>query len=93
MQARPFFIFKGNVEKPSDSPVRETPMPRYYVRLEPQGITDKDGEELPGPEAAKRLAERVAQDLAKHREELPYQSLVVIDERGEVVHEKALMLH
>jgi hypothetical protein len=69
-------------------------MPRYYLRIEPQGIIDEDGEELPGVEAAKRLADRVADDLTKNRDpDQPYQLVVVTDESGQVVHEKPLVLH
>jgi Domain of unknown function (DUF6894) len=69
-------------------------MPKYYIHLEPHGFSDEEGEELAGPEAAKQFAERVAQDLTRNRhEELPYQRLFVTDERGQVVHERPLVLH
>jgi hypothetical protein len=68
-------------------------MPRYYVQLEPHGFKDEDGEELPGLDAAKRMADDVAADLMRNREkDAPYQSVVVTDITGAVVYEAPLVL-
>jgi hypothetical protein len=69
-------------------------MPRYYVRLEPQRIRDEEGEELPEPDVARRLARSVAADLIRNSEnELPYQRLVISDVTGAVICETPLVLH
>jgi len=69
-------------------------MPRYYMRLEPSGFEDVEGEELPGPEAAKRLAKEVALDLINHPQSEPWQHLIVVrDETGTIIHEQPLILH
>jgi hypothetical protein len=69
-------------------------MPRYYVHLEPHGLKDDEGEELPGPAAAKALAKQVADDLIRNRdEELPYQRILVTDVTGAVIYEAPLVLH
>ena len=69
-------------------------MPVYFVRLEPHGLKDEEGEELSGPRAAKALGKRVADELMRNRdEELPYQRIVVTDAKGAVVYEAPLVLH
>jgi len=67
-------------------------MPKYYVRLEPGGAKDVDGEWLPDPEAAKKLIEAMAADLTQNGEaDLPYRRIVIRDESGAIVAEKPLL--
>jgi hypothetical protein len=74
--------------------LKEQRMPRYYIRLEPQAIGDNEGEELPNPEAARQVAEAMAADLTRNRDEqVPYQQLIVSDAAGAIVYEAALVLH
>ncbi len=69
-------------------------MPRYYMRLEPSGFEDVVGEELSGPDAAKRRAEKIALDLTKKPQSEPWQHLILVkDETGKIIHEQPLILH
>ena len=70
-------------------------MPRYFVRLEPNGFEDEEGEELPGPSAAEQLADNVLVDLLKNRTkgEFECQRLIVKDEEGNVICERGIVLH
>jgi hypothetical protein len=68
-------------------------MPKYYVELEPGGAKDEDGEWLPGPSAAKRLIEAMAEELTKNHRDVRYERIVVKNEDGEIVHETPLVTH
>ncbi len=67
-------------------------MPRYYLRLEPGGAADPDGEELASLEVAKEFAEGIAREITRDQDR-SFQSLVMIDETGKVVYEAPLVLH
>ena len=68
-------------------------MPKFYVRLEPDGPPDEKGENLPNREAAERLADAIAFDLALSPLSGPYQRVVITDECGGVVCERPLVTH
>lgn len=69
-------------------------MPRYYLRLEPSGIEDVDGSDLPGPQDAIELAEAVAEDMAQNWKSHPPQHLILVkDETGAIIYERPLILH
>lgn len=68
-------------------------MPKFYVRLEPNGPPDEEGENLPNRDAAERLADAIAFDLALGPLTGPYQRVVITDENGEVVCERPLVTH
>jgi hypothetical protein len=69
-------------------------MPKYHLRVEPSGIEDTDGAELPGPRAAKQLAEAIAEDIAKSWQWDPRQHLVLVkDESGKIIYERPIILH
>jgi hypothetical protein len=69
-------------------------MTMYYVHLEPDGLRDEEGEDLPNVQAAIQLGERVAADLIRNREEAsPYLMVVVTDVTGAIVCEAPLTLH
>ncbi len=68
-------------------------MPRYYLRAEPNGESDPDGEELSGPQAARSFCDALARELRGAQGCQSLQTLVIRDEQGIVVHESPLVLH
>ena len=68
-------------------------MPKYFVRLEPNGAVDTEGEELPDQNAVSRLADAIAFDLRASSTSGAYQRLVIVDEQGKVVCERPIVTH
>ncbi len=68
-------------------------MPRYYLRVEPNGAYDADGEELSGPEAARSFCDALAHEMRRNPDDASFQRLLIKDEHGAIVHEAPLVLH
>jgi hypothetical protein len=84
----------GQARESSSEIGREYAMPKYFLRLEPSGVEDTAGAELPGPRAAKQLAEAIAEDIAKSWKSHPPQHLVLVkDESGKIICEWPIILH
>jgi hypothetical protein len=69
---------------------QESVMPRYFfnTRIGDETIPDPEGEELRGPDQAWRLAKAMIVDLLREEGDHPdllTASLIVTDEKGEVV--------
>ena len=65
-------------------------MPRYFFRVEPAGVTDPDGEELPGPAAAQEMARLMARELSTGKVPTSADRIVVSDEAGNVIHDQPM---
>jgi len=95
MQTRPLAI------QPEEDPPRrplspvelETNMPKYYVRLEPDGPAAKASEDLLNDDAAARLVDAIAGDLTRTKLSSPYQRVIITNERGDTICERMLVSH
>ena len=63
---------------------------RYFFHISPGRPSDEDGEELVGDDEARSLAHQMALEMVRHHPPRADERIVVIDERGDVVHEELL---
>jgi hypothetical protein len=67
-------------------------MPLYFFHLQGSGVRDLEGQEFPDDEAARQEAKAVARDLARNRNVVSTERLIVRNAEGKIVHEKPLQV-
>ena len=63
---------------------------RYFFHISPGLPSDEDGEELEGIEQARSVAHQMALEMVRQHPPRADERILVIDERGDVVHEEFL---